>query len=203
MDKQLLSEQLKTRTWHLHNQLDHQPILKCLIAKDIDVVAYQKAMRCFHNCFVRWQLDFEQAATLFLPPEFARIDCQINSLKQDVAYSPNASPEEALRPSALKLQRLEDYLGYSYVMHGSHMGGKMIYKRLSQASALQGLPLAYFSALAHSRPAIEGWDVWKHQFDQYVEEHTLDPSAIIDAAIDCFTQLVAWFADEHQFEPIS
>jgi heme oxygenase len=187
-----LSEQLKQATSPYHRQLDQLPVLKKLLLPTLSAREYETAMLYFFHCFSQWQTKLEQAKERFQPPEFAHIDNKLSALAAEIRCFDHSLTSVFSIPQP-KIDKLETYLGYSYVLTGSQIGARFILKKLKKSTLSQQYTFTYYGQL--SQGTIDMAE-WKDQLDSLVNLGGLEQQAIIDGAIQCFVQLIACFKQE-------
>lgn len=193
MSKTSLSVKLKKNTWPLHTTLDHLPTLQCLVTKEIQPHQYEGAIIRFYACFNLWAPVFEQAERQFNIPEFAYINCHLDSLSREISNFNLQIAPDALPKDTPMLNSIEHYLGYSYVLTGSQVGGQLILKKLTQANHLPSYSFDYFRALSGFGEPLARWNQWKEELDSFNEHSSIQPQQIINSANESFNQLISWF----------
>ncbi len=187
-----LSEQLKQATSPYHRQLDQLPVLKKLLSPTLSASEYETAMLFFYHCFSQWQPMLEQAAEQLKPPAFAHIDNQLAALTAEVNNFEYYFTSALSAPQPI-IPKMETYLGYSYVLTGSQVGARFILKRLQKSALTEHYGFDYYRHLSQETIDIQEW---KAQLDSLVNQGNFESQAIIDGAIQCFTQLITCFKQE-------
>ncbi|MBU2983733.1 biliverdin-producing heme oxygenase [Saccharophagus degradans] len=188
----LLSQRLKADTNKYHVSLDQLPVLRGLMHEQPEPRAYEQVIQCFYHCFRAWQGVFAQAEREYSIPAFAKIELHLTALEAEVAQF-NSPFEAACTPPLPQLTTLEDYLGYSYVLSGSHLGARVILKALQRSSLAANYRFDFYLSQSAWPLTVSTWPAWKAELDSLNDAGEIHPRVVIAAAIRCFKDLTHWF----------
>ena len=143
-------EMLARRTAALHSGLDNDPVIGGLMAPDLDLASYRRALGALRTTFSRVETARLAQAVW---PQFA-VGREVAALSSDLA-----TPCGRTVPAPL--QGAAEVLGALYVMHGAAFGARVVARHLR--SVLPEAPMTYFTMARDARvwsrliAALEGY----------------------------------------------
>lgn len=194
---------LKSKTADLHDQVETMYPFVCLVSADIKVEEYKDALmllKLLHlNCLSKSPvLHSKQVTEPILDKWVGVVDefCGLIELDLNDLVGIFSLAKTENDPTSLECQSkayssisaeisIEHQLGALYVVLGSSLGAKFIFRHLQTVSSLSVYRHMYFS---HSASGVD-WRVFKQEVLDLVEKHNLTKAEIVKSAVNTFEHL--------------
>jgi heme oxygenase len=183
-----LHTRLRTETRHLHQQLEHAPLLNKIMSNELALVDYVILMKKFYGFILPCEgaIQLHTHRHLIMDREKTHLlQADLLALGVDKSELTTIAHCSLLPPTTERLQ----LLGYLYVMEGSTLGGQMITQHIQQHLRLQpDNGGRYFYGYGK-----ETSSMWKSFCKQLNEiDIPADQDIIVSSANTTFHSLYAW-----------
>lgn len=187
-------QQIKEQTHESHKNLEKNLLLSYLLSNQLDINIYLKILMKFYGFFAPLEKEINkfEEINVHLPDYPNRRKAKL--LLNDIS---NINKESS---SILQIDPCEDLPGISvaseafgclYVMEGSTLGGRMIYKSIEkqlQISNKNGASFFY----GYGTETSEKWKSFQSGFSSFIEENPEEVHSTIRSAVDTFEKLKIW-----------
>jgi heme oxygenase (biliverdin-IX-beta and delta-forming) len=194
MDHPLL-QQIKEQTKESHSSLEQLPILHSLTSSDINQLQYLKILIKFYGFFSPLENAINQYPQIqnYLPDIETRR--KASSLYNDINIISRKEDTKPLFKECHNLPAVANpaqAMGCLYVMEGSTLGGRFIYKNLEKNLQITDKDGASFF-YGYGPETGEKWKKFQAGLSFFAEETPHETSKAITAAVDTFEKLKLWF----------
>jgi len=186
---------IKEQTKEKHISLEQQPLLHSLTASDLDHAQYLKILVKFYGFFspLEKKINDFQLIHHFLP-DFARRR-KASALLADidiVSKKENSAPVLYECEDLPQVSNTAEAFGSLYVMEGSTLGGRFIYKNLEKNLRLDKQDGALFF-YGYGDETGSKWKEFQAGLSRFSEENPEENASTIMAAEETFEKLKSWF----------
>jgi heme oxygenase len=187
----MIIERIKMQTSDSHTSLENSPLLRSISEKSLTLIQYISILQKFYGFFYPMEHHIGRFPVEQYLPDFAQRR-KAALLKRDLACI--TDKKSLPLPSCHDLPpvtNMAQAFGSLYVMEGSTLGGKMIYKVVKELLGLDeqnGLSFFY----GYGAETGNKWKIFQQSLLKLSSEHTNTDDQIIDSANHTFLQLKAW-----------
>jgi heme oxygenase len=178
-----------------HTSLENSPLLRPISEKSLTLTQYISILQKFYGFFYPMEEDIARFAIEQYLPDFSQRR-KAELLKQDLeSITHNKHLPLALCQDLPPVNNLAQAFGSLYVMEGSTLGGKMIYKVVKELLGLdQQNGLSFF--YGYGADTGNKWKTFQQSLLNLTSEHTNIDDQIIESANHTFLQLKAWIESD-------
>jgi heme oxygenase len=191
----MIIQRIKTQTLDSHTSLENSPLLRPISEKSLTLTQYISILQKFYGFFYPMEEDIGRFAVEQYLPDFAQRR-KAALLKQDLAcITRNKHLPLAICQDLPPVNNMAQAFGSLYVMEGSTLGGKMIYKVVKELLGLdQQNGLSFF--YGYGADTGNKWKTFQQSLLNLTSEHTNIDDQIIESANHTFLQLKAWIESD-------
>lgn len=188
-------EKIKEQTKESHLSLEKNKQLSLLTDKNLEVPQYVDILKKFYGFFAPLESKINQFPSLhnFIPDLNDRR--KSTSLLTDIACfskTDNKAPQTAEGKELPSISTVAEAFGCLYVMEGSTLGGRFIYKNLQNTL---GLNFEHGASFFYGYGADTGvkWKTFQSGLSTYMIQNPEQSTSAINAAVNTFEKLEHWF----------
>lgn len=188
-------EQIKEQTKESHINLENNPQLSLLTSTNLEIPKYLNILKKFYGFFAPLELKIDQFPLIysFIPDLKERR--KATALLTDIAcISPkdNKEPQIANFKELPSVSNVAEALGCLYVMEGSTLGGRFIYKNLNKTLGINYEQGASFFYGYGDETGVK-WKAFQSGLSTFMLQNPEESTSAIIAAVDTFEKLDHWF----------
>jgi heme oxygenase len=188
----MIIKKIKEQTQANHTSLENSPFLRPISQKSLTLAQYIAILKKFYGFFYPLELQLARFPIEAYLPDFSQRR-KADRLGDDLQHlQPYQASDLPLCNDLPETHTLEQAFGCLYVMEGSTLGGKMIYKTVNDTLGLDhanGISFFY----GYGDDTGLKWKAFQHSLETVSSLATTKDERMIEAANHTFNKLKKWF----------
>lgn len=191
----MILKRIKEETQDKHTSLENSALLRPISQKSLKFDEYIRILQKFYGFFYPLELQIARFPVAAYLPDFIqrrKAGLLLHDLQQLQPLPPDAVP---LCQDLPVVDNLAHAFGCLYVMEGSTLGGKMIYKTVKETLGIdEDTGVSFFYGYGPNTG--QKWKDFQQTLQTVSSSHTTTDSQMIAAANSTFDKLKRWFEKE-------